>query len=210
MMTKPTKKKEKNTEQKDDSAHLIGTWRTGIRKGETLDTKRSSLAVRLKAGSHEAAAELVDLYHKQIYLYMRRLGHNCQGSEDLTQETFLSAWQHISQLKDDRSLNSWLYRIAGNVSRLYWRRHKGLKMGSIDGFDVPDKGETGNEAIDYEKFEQLRAAVAQLPDKLKKTVVLHYMQHLTIVEAAQAVGIREGTFKSRLNRALTILRTQVM
>jgi len=83
-------------------------------------------------------------------------------------------------------------------------------MGSIDGFDVPDKGETGNEAIDYEKFEQLRAAVAQLPDKLKKTVVLHYMQHLTIVEAAQAVGIREGTFKSRLNRALTILRTQVM
>ena len=205
----PAKKKEKKGEQKGDSAHLIGAWRTSIGKGEGLDTRRNSLAVRLKAGSHEAAAELVDLYYEQIYLYMRRLGHNCQGSEDLTQEAFLSVWQHIGQLKDDKSLNSWLYRIAGNVSRLYWRRHKVLKTASIDGFDLPDSNEDGKKIGDYEQFEYLRAAVGQLSDKLKETVVLHYMQHLTIVEAAQAAGIREGTFKSRLNRALEMLRKQI-
>jgi len=205
----PAKKKEKRGEQKDDSAHLKGAWQTSVRKGESLDTRRNSLAVRLKAGSHEAAAELVDLYYEQIYLYMRRLGHNCQGSEDLTQETFLSAWQHIGQLKDDKSLKGWLYRIAGNVSRLYWRRHKGLQMASIDGFDVPDDRDSEKKIGNYEQFEYLRAAVGQLSDKLKETVVLHYMQHLTIIEAAQAAGIREGTFKSRLNRALAKLREQV-
>ena len=206
---KPTKKKEKKREQKDHSAHLKDTWRTSVRKGESLDTRRNSLAVRLKAGSHEAAVELVDLYYEQIYLYMRRLGHNCQGSEDLTQETFLSVWQHIGQLKDDKSLKGWLYRIAGNVSRLYWRRHKVLKTANIDGFDLPDRSENEEKIGDYEQFEYLRAAVGQLSDKLKETVVLHYMQQLTIVEAAQAAGIREGTFKSRLNRALATLREQV-
>jgi RNA polymerase sigma-70 factor (ECF subfamily) len=205
----PAKKNGKRGEQQGRSAHPIGTWRTSSMKNGSSETSINSLAVRLKAGSHEAAAELVDRYYVQIYLYMRRLGHNCQSSEDLTQESFLAAWQHINQLKDDRSLNGWLYRIAGNVSRLYWRRHKGRKAGSIDGYDVADDSESGREIGNYEDYEYLKAAVDQLSDKLKETVILHYMQHLTIVEAAQAAGIREGTFKSRLNRALTTLRKQM-
>jgi RNA polymerase sigma factor (sigma-70 family) len=51
--------------------------------------------------------------------------------------------------------------------------------------------------------------VGELPRKLREAIVLHYMQHLTISEAAEAAGIREGTFKSRLNRALRALRKQV-
>jgi RNA polymerase sigma factor (sigma-70 family) len=61
----------------------------------------------------------------------------------------------------------------------------------------------------YEELARLQEAVARLPWKLGKAIVLHYMQHLTIVEAAEAAGVREGTFKSRLNRALQILRKQV-
>jgi RNA polymerase sigma-70 factor (ECF subfamily) len=52
---------------------------------------------------------------------MRRLGHGRQLSEDLTQETFLRAWRHIGQLRNGKALEAWLYRIAGNVSKLYWR-----------------------------------------------------------------------------------------
>ena len=77
---------------------------------------------------------------------MRRLGHSSQVSEDLTQESFLQAWQHIGQLRKDKALNSWLYRIANNVSRLYWRRHKGKEQGSIEGFEVSDGGQ-GREKI---------------------------------------------------------------
>lgn len=169
--------------------------------------KRDSLAARLKAGDRQAAAELVDLYYQQIYLFMRRLGHSRQVSEDLTQESFLSAWGHIGQLRDGRALNGWLYRIAGNASKLYWRKHAGSKAASLNGIDVADNSEPATDkAGRYEQLDQLKDAVARLSMKLRQAVVLHYMQHLTIAEAAEAAGVREGTLKSRLSRALKVLR----
>jgi RNA polymerase sigma-70 factor (ECF subfamily) len=189
-------KKTQSTEQKASSAYLINEQQ-----------RRDSLAARLKAGDREAAAELVDLYYQQIYLFMRRLGHSRQVSEDLTQESFLSAWGHIGQLRDGGALNGWLYRIAGNASKLYWRKHAGSKAASLNGIDVADNSEAAtNKAGRYEQLDQLKDAVARLSMKLRQAVVLHYMQHLTIAEAAEAAGVREGTLKSRLSRALKVLR----
>jgi RNA polymerase sigma factor (sigma-70 family) len=77
--------------------------------------------------------------------------------------------------------------------------------------DVPDGGEAGFDKIERsEEFDRLKNAVERLPRKLRRAVVLHYMQHLTISEAAEAAGVRKGTFKSRLNRALKALREQVI
>ena len=61
----------------------------------------------------------------------------------------------------------------------------------------------------YEQLGQLKDAVGKLPMKLKQAVVLHYMQHLTIAEAAEAAGVRAGTFKSRLSRALRALEKRL-
>jgi len=179
-------------------------------RDEHTQRRRDSLAARLKAGERAAAVELVDIYYKRIYLFFRRLGHSCQVSEDLTQESFLQAWQHIGRLRDGRALNSWLYRIAGNVSRLYWRRHKGMELVGIEGMDVPDGNEADDKIGDYEQLGRLNDAVARVPEKLRYAVVLHYMEHLSIAEAAEAAGIRQGTFKSRLNRALKALRSRVI
>jgi RNA polymerase sigma-70 factor (ECF subfamily) len=175
------------------------------------EQRRNSLAARLRTGNRAAAAELVDIYYEQIYVFMRRLGHSCQVSEDLTQECFLAAWQHIGQLRSGKTLNGWMYRIAANLSRLYWRRHKDSKAVSIEGFDAPDGSEpecdkTGR----LERLGRLKNAVEKLPVKSRQAVVLHYMQHLTIAEAAEAAGVRYGTFKSRLNRALKILKSHLI
>ena len=172
--------------------------------------KGDLLARRLKDGDQRAAAELVDAYYERIYLYMRRLGHGRGVSEDLTQETFMQAWRRIGQLRDAGALNSWLYRIAGNMSRLYWRGHKGEKAVSIDDFELSDGTEGQWEKVEHlEQLGRLRDAVVGLPVKLRQVVVLHYMQHLTIAEAADVLGLRNGTFKSRLNRALKALRKQL-
>jgi len=205
-------KKAKLTEQKVGFAHLRGEQQDIDRKNEYSDQRRDSLADRLRAGDRIAAAELVDTYYERIYLYMRRLGHDRQVSEDLTQESFLNAWGHIGQLRDGKALNSWLYRIAGNVSKLYWRRHRGREAASIEGIEVADSSSKPewDKAGHYEQLEQLNNAVIRLPIKLRQAVVLHYMQQLTITEAAEAAGIRKGTFKSRLNRALRALRKHVM
>lgn len=205
--------KAKLIEQKAGFAHLLIESKYTDRREKYLDELRDSLAARLRAGDHAAADELVDMYHEQIYLFMRRLGHDCQISEDLTQESFLQAWQHISQLRNSKALNSWLYRIAGNASNLYWRKHRGRETTSIEGIgaDVPENSEAVCDRIGhYEQLGRLKIAVAHLPGKLRQTVVLHYMQHLTIAEAAEAAGVRVGTFKSRLNRALETLRKQVI
>jgi RNA polymerase sigma-70 factor (ECF subfamily) len=205
-----TLKKANLTEHKFDPAHPITKLRELNKTKERSEQTLDSLARRLRAGDHTAAAELVDIYYKQIYLFMRRLGHDRQVSEDLTQESFLNAWHHIGQLRDGKALNGWLYRIAGNVSKLYWRRHKHKKTATLENFDISDNTNTGYDTVEHnEQLEQLKNAVARLPVKLRQTVALHYMQQLTIAEAADAAGIREGTFKSRLNRALTTLRKQV-
>jgi RNA polymerase sigma-70 factor (ECF subfamily) len=83
-------------------------------------------------GERAAVEELVDMYYKRIYSFMRGVGHDRQISKDLTQETFLKAWDHIGQLRDGKALGGWLYRIAGNVSRIYLRKHKNRKLAGIE------------------------------------------------------------------------------
>lgn len=166
-----------------------------------------TLVRRLRRGDHAAAEELVERCHERVYLFMRAMGHDRQTSEDLTQDTFLKVWRHIGQLRDGKALNGWLFRIAGNVSRLYWRKHKYEKPAGPDLAEAPASTVDGfQRAGEREQFARLHAAVARLPWKLREAVVLHYMQQLTIAQAAHAARVRQGTLKSRLNRALEALR----
>jgi RNA polymerase sigma-70 factor (ECF subfamily) len=203
-------KKVKLAEQEADLAYLKNMQQNlGLDK-EYLSRKRDSLATRLRAGDRTAAAELVDEFYQQIYLFMRKLGHDRQASEDLTQESFFNAWHHIGQLKDGKALNGWLYRIASNVSKLHWRKHKHKEVIGIEGLEMPNHGKDEHGKIEYnEQLEQLKDAVERLPMKLRETIILHYLQQLTIAEAAEAAGLNQGTFKSRLNRALKNLRKNV-
>jgi RNA polymerase sigma-70 factor (ECF subfamily) len=197
-------------EQQADLAYLKNMQGNIDRAKEYDGRKRDSLATRLRAGDRRAAAELVDEYFEQIYLFMRKLGHDRQASEDLTQESFFNAWHHIGQLKDGKALNGWLYRIAGNVSRLYWRKHKHKEVTGIGGLERPSHGRDEHEKIEHnEQLERLKDAVEQLPIKLRETIILHYMEQLTIAEASEAAGLNQGTFKSRLNRALKTLRENI-
>ena len=200
--------KAKNTEHIADLAYPNDKQRMINIKKEYPRFKQNSLTARLSAGDPKAASELVDMYYKQIYLYMRRLGHNQQVSEDLTQESFLNAWRHISQLRDGKALSGWLYRIASNTSKLFWRKHREVQ--GIEDIEVSDNNVAYDKVGHNEELEFLKNAVARLPMKLRQTIILHYMQQLTIAEAAEAEGIREGTFKSRLNRALNLLRKQAI
>jgi len=173
----------------------------------------SDLVARLRSGDRSAAEELVDLYYQRIYLYMRQLGHNRQTSEDLTQEAFMRAWYHIDQLKDDSALAGWLFRIAHNTSYQY-RRWLGRRAGQIEPLELSAQihsaqGSAEDRVMHMDLLDRLRQAVASLPWKVRQTVVLHYLQGMPISTAAQVIGVREGTFKSRLHRALRLLRRRL-
>ena len=119
----------------------------------------------------------------------------------------MRAWYHIGQLRDGKALNGWLFRIASNVSRLYWRRHRGMEPLDCDDLERAHGGPNGLDgASGQEESARLYQAVTRLPQKLRQAIVLHYLEQLTISEAADAAGVRQGTLKSRLNRALEALR----
>jgi len=198
------------TEQNEHSAHLTNEQAVVERGHPRSAEDDAALAGRLSKGDRAAAEDLVSRYHERIYLFMRAVGHNRQTSEDLTQETFLRAWYHIGQLRDGKALNGWLFRIAGNVSKLYHRRHKDRPTVDLDSIEPQAGGADGSQrAGDREQMGHLHEVVARLPWKLKQAIVLHYMEQLTISEAAEAAGIRPGTLKSRLNRGLEALREEV-
>jgi RNA polymerase sigma-70 factor (ECF subfamily) len=198
------------TEQNDSPAHLTSEQQIVGQDRSTLVEDDAVLAGRLRKGERSAAEVLVNRYYERIYLFMRAVGHNRQTSEDLTQETFLRAWYHIGQLRDGKALNGWLFRIAGNVSKLHHRRHRDRATVDLESVDPQAGGADGSQrAGDREQMGQLHEAVSRLPWKLRQAIVLHYMEQLTIAEAAEAAGIRPGTLKSRLNRGLEALRQEV-
>ncbi len=83
-------------------------------------------------------------------------------------------------------------------------------MVDLDSIEPQAGGVDGSSrAGDREQMGRLHEAVAKLPWKLKQAIVLHYLEQLTISEAAEAAGIRPGTLKSRLNRGLASLREEV-
>ena len=107
-------------------------------------------------------------------------------------------------------IKGWIYSIAGNASRRYWRRNKIRTTVSLDEISPCEHLELdSNNAEKLEEFDTLRKAIFELPEKRRQAVILHYMQHLTISEAASAANIKQGTFKSRLSRALKQLRKQL-
>ncbi len=173
---------------------------------------QTGIVARLRDGDRSAARELVDQYYARIFFYLRELGHNRHASEDLTQEAFLRAWNHLGQLKDERALNAWLYRIASNVSCEYWRKHKRRENATRQKMALQTSTQHESEfqrAGNNEQLEQLQDAVTSLSWKLRQAVVLHYAQQFTIADAAKVAGVKDGTFKSRLNRALGILRKEM-
>jgi RNA polymerase sigma-70 factor (ECF subfamily) len=198
-------KNAETAEQDRDVAHPDTRQMDAVGAFDSPPLDQVSLTRRLRHGDRTAAEELVDAYYARIYILMRAMGYDRHTSEDLTQETFMRTWAHIGQLRDGKALTGWVFRIAGNVARLHWRKQKRVEIIP----DVADEPQDGSEqAGGREEYALLRGAVSKLPWKLRQAIVLHYLNQLSIAEAAEAAGVRQGTLKSRLNRALEALRKQ--
>jgi RNA polymerase sigma-70 factor (ECF subfamily) len=129
---------------------------------------------------------------------------------DVTQETFVAAWQQLPSLRKPDAFRAWLRRICVNRSR-NWLRGRG-RRGTPASLDIskvvaedrrPDfRGAVEARAVLEPAFERLT------PDQ-RALLALHYGMGLSIADAAEAVGVPVGTAKSRLNAGLTALRTGI-
>jgi len=179
---------------------------------------------RLKRGEAAAFETLVAERSGEIYGLLYRLTENGEEARDLTQETFLRAFQNIAHFRGDADLRTWIYRIAINQARNRWRWWRRRRRDATVSLDCPDglygqplnvtlRAERGGDpeqvALAHERERALRAALKTLGRAYREAVVLRDIEGFTYEEIAETLEISIGTVKSRLSRGREELRRKL-
>jgi RNA polymerase sigma-70 factor (ECF subfamily) len=177
-------------------------------------------------GNRLAFEQLVRRFEREIYSYLRsRLGDD-QLAEDAFQATFLQLHLKCQQFKPDHRLSPWLYTIASNQATDLLRRNRRHKAVSLSAASdsVASSGEAqaigdlleAHDASPSERLElaeecrKTRSVLRSLSAKTRQVLYLVAYRGLKYREAADALGIPLGTFKSRMNKALWCLHTALI
>lgn len=158
------------------------------------------LARRLRRGEHLALADAMERFGDDIYRTAYLLLGDHHLAEDVSQDTFLTAYRKISQYDGRGAFGGWLRSIAVNHCRSRMRRAswKRLLLRRQDNTETAS-ADPGPEEISVRR--SLAGEISQLPYPYREVIVLHYYHDLTVKEIAERLGQSEGTVKSRLSRA---------
>ncbi len=187
---------------------------TGLAKDESV------LVADAKAGSYAAFEELVNRYEKKIY----RLGLNLTGSpedaEDMLQETFLKAFEHLPTFREDSRFYTWIVRIAINQGLMKLRKRRSSKEVQLDDASNDDGEIMPREFADWrpnpeQELERteleriLQEAARSLPMTFRTVFFLRDVEGLSTEETAEMLNLTEGAVKARLFRARLRLREEL-
>jgi RNA polymerase sigma-70 factor (ECF subfamily) len=164
-----------------------------------------ALVERARAGDKRAFERLYREHAGRVYGLCLRMTRDAQLAEDCTQDTFINAWRALGKFETRSSLATWLHRIAVNVS-LAKRR----KSGPVE--PLPEEEESVAPEWTLEtpvEVHEIEAAIGELPEGARDALVLHALYGYSHIEAAQMLGIAEGTCKAQLHRARKLLRERL-
>jgi RNA polymerase sigma-70 factor (ECF subfamily) len=180
----------------------------------------AALVARAQAGDQTAFTTLVDHYQRKIYRIGKNITQNNEDAEDVLQETFLKAYEHLAGFQGNSKFYTWIVRIAVNEALMKLRKRKGDRFVSLD-----EPIETGEEEVKREiavwddnpeqrySREEMQHILDEAVDDLKadfRTVfVLRDIEELSTEETAEALGISVPAVKSRLLRARLALREKL-
>ncbi len=189
------------------------SWKTDI-SGQQLEV----LVDRAKNGDVQAFQDLYSVFGERIFNYIYRLCGSREDAEDLTQDTFIQAFRKLGTLKENKKIQSWLYRIAQN--NVYQKfRSKRPQTESLDQDDAQELSEAQNrttprknpeESALAEELEELIEEVIQsLPDKYRQVFVLAAIHKMSYQEISQIVNRSLASVKSDIHRARVVVRDQI-
>jgi RNA polymerase sigma-70 factor, ECF subfamily len=191
---------------------------------ESRPTSEALFIERLRRGDSAAFETLVTERSGEIFGLLYRFTENREEARDLTQETFLRAFQSISTFRGDSDLRTWIYRIAINQARnrwRWWRRRRRDSTFSLD--STPDEGrqlligtlkaestpDPEQDTLAHERERVLRKALSGLRRVYRETVILRDIEGFAYEEIAVALDISVGTVKSRLARGRQELKRKL-
>lgn len=193
-----------------------------MQPGEKIeDLSDAQLVQRAKAGELTAFEQLVNRYERRVFTLALRMLRHEQDAEDVTQQAFVSALEHLSDFREEASFSTWLLRIATYAALKVIRKRKGLDMVSLeeateprDGDDVvvhpeyiADWRQSPERLVHNQEIKRLlEEALDQLDEKHRLVFLLRDVEGLSIQETAQVLELTEANVKVRLLRARLHLR----
>ncbi len=186
-------------------------WLAPAVRGEGIQVASDAeLVAQHFQGDPRAFAELVKRYTNAIYNVAYRFTNDAHEAENVTQETFLRAWNALPRVALDKPLKPYFLKIAVNLCR-DWAEQKKLALSqSLDAdneLDFPDDANDPLRAVsDAELRERVRANLELLPPLYRTVIVLRYTEEMSYEEMAAALDVPINTVRTHLHRAKMKLR----
>ncbi len=183
----------------------------------TLDYD-AELMLRVKDGDGISFGVLLEKHRASVIHFVYRLVQEQAVAEELAQEVFLRVYRSRSTYEATAKFKTWLFRIASHLA-LNWLRDEKYQRGQerLDDVsaDLParqifDRRPSVEQKLVYEvKLEEIRQAIAALPDKQRTAVLLHKYEEMEYTQIAKVLGCSESAVKSLLYRAYETLRARL-
>jgi RNA polymerase sigma factor (sigma-70 family) len=173
------------------------------------------LVSRSLEGDRDAFSLIVSRYQNLICSLAYSAMGNLGQSEDAAQETFITAWKHLRQLREPERLRQWLCGIARNLVRKHLRREgrEAASLGeSLDSVaeTVSSEASPAEHTISKEEEAILWRALEQIPETYREALVLYYREHQSMTAVAESLNLTEDAVKQRLSRGRKLLHREVV
>jgi RNA polymerase sigma-70 factor, ECF subfamily len=179
---------------------------THVQAEDTRVDWQAALVQRACAGDTRAFERLYREHAGRVYGLCLRMTRDPQLAEDCTQETFINAWRALPKFETRSSLSTWLHRIAVNVSLAKRRKSPPAEPAPED----DEEGVAAEWSLETPvEVQEIETAISELPEGARDALVLHALYGYSHGEAAQMLGIAEGTCKAQLHRARKLLRERL-
>lgn len=153
---------------------------------------------KAKNGSGQAGEQFIKKHYSSIYQYCFLHMRDRNLAEDMTQETFTRFFESLHTYTDYGKSRNYLYRIAGNIIKNYYKKKKEMPMEKIP--EMP-----GNDMMDAEVRMDIEQAVDCLPEELKEVAILFFFQELKQKDIARLLDMNLSLVKYRIGRAKKLL-----
>ena len=176
----------------------------------------AELIQRVLDGDDTAFSALVKKHQKPVHALAWRKTGDFHVAEEITQDTFLKAYQNLSTLKEPQKFASWLYVIAANYCKM-WRRKRHLSTQSLEDTDNAELEKTAysgyviaeNEQVAVEtQREVVKQLLAKLQESDRTVITLYYLGEMTYEEISEFLGVSVASIKNRLYRARRRLKKE--
>ena len=154
-------------------------------------------------GDERAVRALYDRYSPRVYAVVRRIAGEDDLAHDYAQETWIRALRALPSFRGEARFSTWLHRIAVNTALQAVRKAKTTSMREVPLPEVVAVGPRVGDVLLERKLEQ---AMDQLPEGMRKVLILHDVEGYTHEEIGTALGVTSGTSKSQLFKARAKMR----